>query len=364
LTLRQPTERHGGNAGIDEEVTIMVSRSVASLDVWLEQAETVLREQREQSLSPSSSGAWHQREMISTVTLGTFEDGIVDILSGLCGRPGRWVLICYVVESVNRFWQALAYEDGSLKVEAVSNAYLAGDECHSEKNEELLTKLGWGRPSPPDRPNWWRVEATTSPSIEDVARQAVRTLREVFGVGDEDRLEIVTFDLVDREGTPASQQIDDRRRVFGSRGWAPSFVPTSEPWGPYFRTLWPDYLRPRSEFISWKYSTTGKGMAESLWAAREVLRGQWMHRHGSDPEGWPISHPPAVLWLPYVAHSACLKCTWLDEGSGSSPQAAGQRAREHSIAEGSDPQAVHRMRVPIGERNGPIDRPLGIKWAV
>ena len=129
-------------------------------------------------------------------------------------------------------------------------------------------------------------------------------------------------------------------------------------------TLLPDYLRPRSGFIAWKYSTTGKRMAEACGSAREVLRGQWIHQHGSDPEGWPIAHPPAVLWKPCVADSACLRCTWLGEGSDSTPQAAGLRAREHSIAEGSNRRAVGRMRVPIGERNGPSDPPLGIKWVV
>jgi hypothetical protein len=44
LKLRQPTERHGGNARFDEE-TIMVSKALASLDAWLALAEEVLGEQ-------------------------------------------------------------------------------------------------------------------------------------------------------------------------------------------------------------------------------------------------------------------------------------------------------------------------------
>ena len=43
LMLRQPTERHGGNARFDEE-TIMVSKALASLDAWLALAEEVLGE--------------------------------------------------------------------------------------------------------------------------------------------------------------------------------------------------------------------------------------------------------------------------------------------------------------------------------
>ena len=42
--LRQPTERHGGNARFDEE-TVMVSKALASLDAWLALAEEVLGEQ-------------------------------------------------------------------------------------------------------------------------------------------------------------------------------------------------------------------------------------------------------------------------------------------------------------------------------
>lgn len=45
MTLRQPTERHGGNARFDEE-TIMVSKTLASLDAWLALAEEVLAEQK------------------------------------------------------------------------------------------------------------------------------------------------------------------------------------------------------------------------------------------------------------------------------------------------------------------------------
>jgi len=46
--LRQPTERHGGNARFDEE-TIMVSKTLASLDAWLALAEEVLAEHLELS---------------------------------------------------------------------------------------------------------------------------------------------------------------------------------------------------------------------------------------------------------------------------------------------------------------------------
>jgi hypothetical protein len=53
VTSNQPIHGHGGNAKIDEEVTIMVSKAIASLDAWLEQAEAVLTEQRALGISPS-----------------------------------------------------------------------------------------------------------------------------------------------------------------------------------------------------------------------------------------------------------------------------------------------------------------------
>ena len=62
MTLRQPTERHGGNARFDEE-TIMVSKTLASLDAWLVLAEEVLAEQnacREKNPEAGRSHAFDQ----------------------------------------------------------------------------------------------------------------------------------------------------------------------------------------------------------------------------------------------------------------------------------------------------------------
>jgi hypothetical protein len=44
LDAHQPAAGHGGNARFDEE-TIMVSKTLASLDAWLALAEEVLAEQ-------------------------------------------------------------------------------------------------------------------------------------------------------------------------------------------------------------------------------------------------------------------------------------------------------------------------------
>src|ERR1035437_5947747 len=222
MTLRQPTERQGVNARFDEEVTTMVSKAAASLDAWLTQAEEVLQEQREQSLSPSSTGPWNDANYDSIVTLATFEQGLAELLDQLCNRPGRWVLIANDARRANWFWQALAFEDGSLIVEVVSNRYLESTELQSSADEEKLTQLEWEAPDPVTSPNWRRVEPTTSPATAEVAQQAVQTLREVFRMGDEDRLLLKTFAVADRGDTPASECVPVPESVPESTGVEPS----------------------------------------------------------------------------------------------------------------------------------------------
>ena len=187
----------------------MASKAIASLDAWLAVAEEVLQEQRERSISPSSTGPWDNAKHESVISLTTFEQGLAELLDQLCGRPGRWILIAQETQSANRFWQALAFEDGSLIVEVVSNHYLDGKDRLSAAAEKKLNLLGWAAPGPSSSPNWSRVEPTTSPAIAQVAQQAGQTLREVFGMGDEDRLLLTTFAVPDRGDTPASECVPD-----------------------------------------------------------------------------------------------------------------------------------------------------------
>jgi len=70
LTLRQPTERHGGNARFDEETT-MVSKTLASLDAWLAEAEKVLAEQRD---LPAPGAPRHESRGCDAVQLSFFEN--------------------------------------------------------------------------------------------------------------------------------------------------------------------------------------------------------------------------------------------------------------------------------------------------
>jgi hypothetical protein len=285
MTLRQPTERHGGNAGIDEEAGIMVSNAIASLDAWLAQAEAVLEEQHRHSLSPSWTEGWQERRSVVTVTLASFKDGLTEVLGELCRRPGRWVLICHVVGTGNRFWQAQAYEDGSLIVEAVSNVFLEEVEQLSPEDMALLARLGWDAPEPPERPNWRTVEATTSPDISVVVQQALLTLRLVYRVESDGCLGVTTFDLADRGATPASELITNgghEIKVIEPRSVQPFFLPTTEPWAHYYRFLYPGHEHPRTAFSSWKYATTRDQHCESAWLSWRL---QTLERLGSWKDG-------------------------------------------------------------------------------
>ena len=78
-------------------------------------------------------------------------------------------MVAEVEAQLCHFWQALAFEDGSLVTEVVSNHYLGGNDRWSGSQEDDLAALGWERPDPPRSPNWIRVEFTTSPAVADVA---------------------------------------------------------------------------------------------------------------------------------------------------------------------------------------------------
>src|ERR1019366_6845505 len=98
----------------------------------------------------------------------------------LCTRPGRWILIVEDERRPHRYWQALAFEDGSLVAEVVSNFYLDSDHHWSTQQESELTNLGWERPESPRSTNWIKVEASTMPETDVVARRALATLGTVF----------------------------------------------------------------------------------------------------------------------------------------------------------------------------------------
>jgi hypothetical protein len=184
----------------------MVSKAIASLDAWLARAEEVLAEQREHAISPSLGllqGDGHEE---STIAIAVLSEGLEGLLESLCARPGRWILIVEPVDRPHLFWQALAFEDGSLCTETVSNHYLP-DECHwTRTEEEQLLALGWEWHVKPYFTNWINVQATTTPDIAPVASQALRTVRELFRMDDDDEVLIKMFSSSIRGDTPASPE--------------------------------------------------------------------------------------------------------------------------------------------------------------
>jgi len=185
----------------------MASKAVASLDQWLAEAEWVLQESHEVALSPSQAIGHQSEQSVWSVSLGSFGLGLPSLLERLCARPGRWILIAEDSVRPHRYWQALAFEDGSLVVEAGSGTPPLASERLSPEETSELEKLGWSPPEPPTSPNWQHVEPTTSPDIESVVSQALGTFRKAFRLADCDRLALTLLSSPRRGGTPAGEQI-------------------------------------------------------------------------------------------------------------------------------------------------------------
>ena len=180
----------------------MRSRAIQGVDDWLGQANEVLQGQREQCISPSSVQTWDAGEVEKLVTLADFKVGLVALIEALSRRPGRWVLVTET--DPDRYWQLLAFEDGSLIAEVVSNYWLEADKNWSTEQEILLGELGWSHPDPTGSPNRTKVVSTTSPDHLGVAQQAIRTLDQVFGLSRNDKLLVKMFSSPNRGNTPAT----------------------------------------------------------------------------------------------------------------------------------------------------------------
>jgi len=135
-------------------------------------------------LRPSERRAWHRPwspiEMMHAksglLPLGRFESALEDLLRRLCRRPGRWILIAEDNVRRHHFWQSLAFEDGSLVTETVSNHYLEGEDRWTPEEDRRLLALGWECPQPPRTTNWINVEYTTCPAVDEVAKRAAATV--------------------------------------------------------------------------------------------------------------------------------------------------------------------------------------------
>ena len=77
-------------------------------------------------------------------------------------------------------------------------------------------------------------------------------------------------------------------------------------------------------------------------SARNRALTAWVSAFGDDRAGWPLPHPPAVLWTPYLARAACLSCWWLDSGCADADAAAGS-ARRHAQEHAPEPVDVNLL---------------------
>jgi hypothetical protein len=196
----------------------------AALDAWLSKADRVLGEARSASLSPSTVPyPWDDHRSAQRTTLAELARHLEDLLGRLAFGPGRWILIA--VDNRARYVQVLAYEDGSVLAEAVSNNYLATEDRWSEHDEKSLTSIGWQRPSSPEWPNWSAVFPTITPDLGQITALLLATLRSVFRLGDADFVGLILFSSPRREGTPASlsgprldEVLKDEPRRPSSRG--------------------------------------------------------------------------------------------------------------------------------------------------
>ena len=115
------------------------------------------------------------------------------------------------------------------------------------------------------------------------------------------------------------------------------YRPAHPPWWPGSEDGYEEYHRAlfvltaqTTAFNRWKTMTTGINIARQLAGARNKGRAAWVREHGADVEGWPLPHPPAVVWFPSTAYAACLRCWWLGE-SGEAGLAASS-ARRHAAS--------------------------------
>jgi hypothetical protein len=175
----------------------------AALDAWLSKADSVLAEARDASLSPSTvpDPRWY-RPSEQRTTLAELASHLEALLGRLAFGPGRWALTA--ADNRRRYILVLAYEDGSVLAEAVSNNHLAAKDRWSNQDDESLTALGWQRPSSPKCPNWSAVFPTITPDLSQISALLVATLRSVFRLGEADFLRLSLFSSPRREGTPAS----------------------------------------------------------------------------------------------------------------------------------------------------------------
>lgn len=141
---------------------------------------------------------------------------------------------------------------------------------------------------------------------------------------------------------------------------------TERPWWPGDETGWERYHEQMFDlaaapngFVRWKIQSTGVNIARQLAGARNRGAAAWRTEHGDDPDRWPLAHPPAVVWMPYAASAACLRCLWIDH-TVSRPDQAAAAARRHSLKylpEGSEAVRLLLDPLRVWARHAPGDGP-------
>lgn len=180
-----------------------------ALDAWLAEADRVLAEARSASLSPSTYPApWNPHRTEQDMTLGELGAQLEAVLSRLAFGPGRWILI--VEDKDARYVQVLAYEDGSVYAETVSNHYLKSEQRWSEHDEAKLKGLGWRAPEG-KKLNWHATFPTISPDTGEIAGLMMATLQGVFRLKSVGWVKLVMFASALRGNTPASRVAKPRQ---------------------------------------------------------------------------------------------------------------------------------------------------------
>jgi len=146
-------------------------------------------------------GPIHRRE----TTVFELIKGNRAVLGQLRSEPGRWTLVvetalgsCPICDTnvTAKFLQFLALEDGeSLLGECGSNIFLDEDQQFTPAQEHELGLLGWNNPIPPELPNWF-FEVSSTEDLDSLDEMTTRTLREVFGLTDTDRVWVSFHDVV------------------------------------------------------------------------------------------------------------------------------------------------------------------------
>lgn len=133
------------------------------------------------------------------------------------------------------------------------------------------------------------------------------------------------------------------------------YCPAAPPWWPGDESGYEHYHRrlftltaASSGFTRWKVLSTGMSIARQLAGARNAGRAAWTAQHGPEPAGWPLQHPPAVLWIPEMAYAACLRCWWV-AGSAAERGEAADAARGHATSFlAVDAPALPLLLEPVG----------------